>query len=93
MKGCKMPPELSPGSPDGVLDRLRHALRSTLGERRYQSWFGGTTRLQLLGHELVLHVASPYLVKWLQRQFESQLLHIAADIIGHVRDVRGHRLD
>lgn len=83
-----MPPELSALAPDGVLDQLRCALAESLGTRRYQAWFGGATRLELCGAELVLHVPSPYLVKWLQRQFEPQLLRIAADVIGPDARVR-----
>ena len=79
-----MLPVLSSGGYDNddMLLTLRQTLQATLGPRRYQNWFGNSTRLELAGSQLVMHVASPYLVKWVQKQFESELLKIAAQIIG-----------
>lgn len=83
-KGCKMLPVLSSGGndDDAILENLRQALLQSLGPRKYQNWFGNSTRLELAGAQLVISVASPYLVKWVQKQFESELLKIAAGIIG-----------
>lgn len=83
-KGCKMLPVLSSGGYDNdqILETLRQALRDSLGARRYQNWFGGSTRMELSDAQLVLHVQSPYHVKWVQKQFEAELLSIAAGIVG-----------
>jgi chromosomal replication initiator protein len=80
-KGCKMLPALSSDNRN-VLHDLRETLQQKLGPRRYQNWFGGSTRLELEQSQLVLHVQSPYLVKWIQKQFESELLSIAAQVVG-----------
>lgn len=79
-----MPPVLSSGGydNDAILESLRQALHKHLGARRYQNWFGGSTRLELADAQLVVHVPSPYLAKWVQKQFESELLKIAAGIVG-----------
>jgi len=79
-----MLPVLSSGGydNDAMLLTLRQTLQATLGSRRYQNWFGNSTRLELAGSQLVMHVASPYMAKWVQKQFESELLKIAARIIG-----------
>lgn len=83
-KGCKMLPVLSSGGndDDARLEILRQTLRQSLGARKFQNWFGNSTRLELAGAQLILSVASPYMVKWVQKQFESELLKIAASIIG-----------
>jgi chromosomal replication initiator protein len=70
-----MPPAVGPH--DAIL-AINQALEESLGSKRYQHWFGTSTRLELHETELVVHVQSPYLVKWIQRQFESQLLELAA---------------
>lgn len=81
-----MLPALSSGSQSisavPVVDELRQALQEGLGPRRYDAWFGRTTRLEVHAADVVVHVPNPYLVKWLQRQFESELLRIAAGVIG-----------
>ncbi len=75
-------PEAESTRKESQLDALRSALRSHLGTRRYQNWFGTGSRLTLSGAALTLSVQSPYLVKWIQQQFERKLLEIAAPIIG-----------
>ncbi|SFJ37602.1 chromosomal replication initiator protein DnaA [Planctomicrobium piriforme] len=84
-----MPPVLSPvvsfAGPhvsSNALDQLRTALQTHLGPRRFQNWFGASSRLKLDGASLTLCVQSPYLVKWIQKQFEGELLRIAAPIVG-----------
>ncbi|WP_437226760.1 chromosomal replication initiator protein DnaA [Planctomicrobium sp. SH661] len=79
-----MLPVLSSGGHDNdsILETLRQTLQKSLGPRRYQNWFGGSTRMELAGAQLVLHVPSPYLVKWVQKQFEAELLKIASGIVG-----------
>jgi len=83
-----MPPVLSPHRtirPHGktaLLEQIRTALQTHLGPRRFQNWFGNGSRLTLSGAALTLHVQSPYLVKWIQQQFEQELLKIAAQIVG-----------
>ncbi len=83
-----MPPVLSPlrvvGShgQSSSLEDLCKALQSHLGPRRFQNWFGDGSRLSLDGAALTLSVQSPYQVKWIQQQFERELLKIAAPIVG-----------
>lgn len=79
-----MLPVLSSGGYDNetILETLRTTLENKIGPRRYRNWFGGATRMDICGAQLQLFVASPYHVKWVQKQFESDLLAIAAGIVG-----------
>ncbi|WP_437186654.1 chromosomal replication initiator protein DnaA [Planctomicrobium sp. SH668] len=79
-----MLPVLSSGGHDNetVLNSVRQALLQSIGVRRYQNWFGGATQLELNGARLTVHVQSPYMVKWVQKQFESELLKITASVVG-----------
>jgi chromosomal replication initiator protein DnaA len=79
-----MLPVLSSGGYDNetILETLRTTLENRIGPRRYRNWFGGATRMDICGAQLQLFVASPYHVKWVQKQFESILLSIASEIIG-----------
>ncbi|WP_437192601.1 chromosomal replication initiator protein DnaA [Planctomicrobium sp. SH527] len=83
-----MPPVSSPKRALGIhgstspLQELRTALQTHLGPRRFQNWFGTGSRLKLEDEALTLCVQSPYLVKWIQQQFERDLLKIAAKIVG-----------
>jgi len=83
-KGCKMLPVLSSGGYDNnsILDAVHQALQKSLGTRKYQNWFGGSTRMELATSQIVLHVPSPYHAKWVQKQFERELLSIAAEFVG-----------
>lgn len=81
-KGCKMPPESSLPGQQGLADDIRRALQQELGPRRYQHWFGGAARLEVSDSVLLVHVPSPYLLKWIQRQFEARLLSVAAEVVG-----------
>ncbi|WP_437203919.1 chromosomal replication initiator protein DnaA [Planctomicrobium sp. SH664] len=83
-----MLPAKSSFAPPGVLDEIRNALQAKLGSRRYLHWFGTSTRLEQVGAELVVHVASPYLHKWIQRQFQTELSQIAARFIGPDAGIR-----
>lgn len=61
---------------------IEHELKQSLGNRRYQNWFGGNTKLELHDAELIVHVQVPYLVKWIQQQFGERFQEIVAGIVG-----------
>jgi chromosomal replication initiator protein len=60
---------------------VRSALEQEIGSRRYQNWFG-KARLEIDGAALTVAVPSPYLQKWIQKQFQPDLLRVAAGIVG-----------
>lgn len=61
---------------------IQQLLQESLGHRRYQNWFGGTTQLELHDAELTVHVQGPYLVKWIQQQFGQDFQRIVASVLG-----------
>src|SRR6056297_485458 len=61
---------------------IQQLLQESLGHRRYQNWFGGTTKLELHEAELTVHVQGPYLVKWIQQQFGQDFQRIVASVVG-----------
>lgn len=67
---------------DSPLASFEHGLRDTIGSRRYQSWFAGKARFALVGDELTVYAASPYLASWLQRQYQPQIREAAQRTFG-----------
>lgn len=61
---------------------IQQLLQESLGQRRYQNWFGGTTVLELHDADLTVHVQGPYLVKWIQQQFGQDFQSIVASVVG-----------
>ncbi len=64
------------------LQRFEKTLQESVGTRRYQSWFSSKTRFTLTGDDLTVLAASPYLVNWLQRRFQTQIREVAQRAIG-----------
>ncbi|MCA8999073.1 MAG: chromosomal replication initiator protein DnaA [Planctomycetaceae bacterium] len=73
---------------NSILDDLRRQLEERLGARRFQNWFGQKTHLEVAGSELVVHVQSPYLVKWIQRQFGALLTQLTQQVLGAAYTIR-----
>lgn len=71
-----------PTSVDHKIQSIQQRLQESLGLRRYQNWFGGSTKLELHGSELTVHVQGPYLVKWIQQQYGADFQRIVAQVVG-----------
>jgi chromosomal replication initiator protein len=65
-----------------VIAAINRELSTRLGARRFANWFLKGTRLELRGDELYLWAGSPYLAKWLQRQFLDELREAARLAVG-----------
>ncbi|MEW4488706.1 chromosomal replication initiator protein DnaA [Thalassoglobus sp. JC818] len=81
-----MPPERM--SVHQEVESIQKHLEDQIGSKRYENWFGTSTRLQVQEAELVVYVASPYLVKWIQKKFGVQLGTAAAEVMGPSASVR-----
>ncbi len=79
-----------PDSPsvDQNVDMILQSLQESLGARKYQNWFGGSTKLELNSSELTVQVPGPYLVKWIQQQFGAEFQRIVAHIVGPSASIR-----
>jgi len=63
-------------------------LRSLIGDRQFDHWFRGKTRLVVETHALVVYAANPFLQKWLQKQHRAALAEVARSVIGQSACVR-----
>src|SRR5437868_5016314 len=63
-------------------DSLRQMLMSLIGERQFDHWFRGKTRLAVEAEALVVYSANPFLQKWLQKQHRAALAEVARSVIG-----------
>lgn len=77
-----MLPEPNGFSDAQLLQHFEKTLQESVGTRRYQSWFSSKTRFTLSGDDLTVLAASPYLVNWLQRRFQTQIREVAERSIG-----------
>ena len=75
-----MPPE--PDSVHQDVESIQQRLQKSLGPRGYQSCFGASTRLEIQGAELIIHVAVPYLVKWIQQRYGKHVNEAVRAVIG-----------
>jgi chromosomal replication initiator protein len=80
--------------PDQDFDRAQlsqsagQLLEDALGQRRYRHWFHGKTRITADGDELIVRIGNPYLLNWIQKQFRTELSHVARTLLGAGARVR-----
>jgi chromosomal replication initiator protein len=76
-------------SPQSALDEtVQHVFAGLIGQKQYDHWFRDRTELALGDGELVVRAASPFLLKWLQKQFKEPLSRAAEHILGPAARVR-----
>lgn len=63
-------------------------LAQQVGERSFQNWFQGKVSFKLEGSFLVIGVASPFLLTWMQKKFASQVFATAIACIGPAAEYR-----
>jgi chromosomal replication initiator protein len=69
-------------------ESLRQMLVSLIGERQFDHWFRGKTRLAVENEVLVVYAANPFLQKWLQKQHRAALVQVARSLIDQSAGVR-----
>lgn len=69
-------------------EALRQMLMSLIGERQFDHWFRGKTRLAIENADLVVYAANPFMQKWLQKQHRAALGQAARCVIGPSACVR-----
>jgi chromosomal replication initiator protein len=73
----------------GNVGRVLQRLQLRLDDRRFRNWFSsGSTRLEWRNGALQVFAASPYLIGWIQRQFQEPLLEAASDVGGPATRVK-----
>lgn len=67
---------------DNMSMLLVRKLAEQLDPRRYEQWFSRKTRFSIQDDCVTVHVGSPYLLTWVQKQFEPLLGQIARHVLG-----------
>jgi chromosomal replication initiator protein len=86
----KQPTEakLGPATTGSNEQSIYQLLARQVGERSFQNWFAGKVSLKLEGSFLVIGVASPFLLTWMQKKFSSQIIATAIACIGPSAEYR-----
>jgi chromosomal replication initiator protein len=81
-------PQLVPDVAQEHNEVLSCVLVGHIGERQFDHWFRGKTRLAVENDELVVYAANPFLQKWLHKQHRATLMQAARIMIGPSACVR-----
>lgn len=86
----KLPTEakLGPATTESNAQSIYQLLAQQVGERSFQNWFAGKVSLKLDGNFLVVGVASPFLLTWMQKKFSSPINATAIACIGPSAEYR-----
>ena len=63
-------------------------LSQQVGQRSFQNWFAGKVSLKLEASLLIIGVASPFLLTWMQKKFSSEIYATAIACIGPAAEYR-----
>ncbi|HBL45989.1 MAG TPA: chromosomal replication initiator protein DnaA, partial [Planctomycetaceae bacterium] len=63
-------------------------LAQQVGQRSFQNWFAGKVSLKLAASLLIIGVASPFLLTWMQKKFSSEIYATAIACIGPAAEYR-----
>ncbi|WP_339729587.1 chromosomal replication initiator protein DnaA [uncultured Gimesia sp.] len=87
---AKRPTEakLGPATTESNAQSIYRLLAQQVGERSFQNWFAGKVSLKLEGNFLIVGVASPFLLTWMQKKFSSPINATAIACIGPSAEYR-----
>jgi len=71
-----------------ITDPFFRQLRSIIGESRFEKWFQNRTTVNCHGDVLTVGVASPFLTKWMIREFQQPATQAARECLGISAQVR-----
>lgn len=77
-----------PATTESDVQLIHQLLAQQVGERSFQNWFAGKVRLTREGSFLVIGVASPFILTWMQKKFSSQISATAIACIGPSAEYR-----
>ncbi len=94
-----MPPEWSQlnndGSPGGkattemqLSERFFQCLEEAIGKTRFEKWFADQSVVSISGDLLTIGVKSPFVIKWIRREFSQAAQDAARECIGISAQVR-----
>lgn len=80
--------KLGPATTGSDEQSVYRLLAQQVGERGFQNWFAGKVKLKLDGTLLIVGVASPFLLTWMQKKFASQIYATAIACVGPAAEYR-----
>ncbi len=69
-------------------ERFFQCLEQVIGRARFEQWFAGQTLLSFSDDLVTVGVKSPFLIKWLKREFSEAALQAARECVGFSAQVR-----
>lgn len=69
-------------------ESILRELKTLIGPQQYEHWFHQKTRFSIDDDELIIGVGSPFLLKWLQKQFRQAAAQAAQSVLGPSARVR-----
>ncbi len=91
--GRKMPPEwihsnnedsmpLQSSSVDSPVEQFDACLRQLVGPARHEKWFAGRTVVSIEDDMIVVGLASPFMLKWMVKEFQAVATEAARQCLG-----------
>lgn len=80
--------KLGPVTTESDEQAVFRLLAQQVGQRSYQNWFAGKVSLKLEANLLIMGVASPFLLTWMQKKFSSEINATAIACIGPAAEYR-----
>ncbi|MBN2581233.1 MAG: hypothetical protein JXB10_19785 [Pirellulales bacterium] len=73
-----------------IVSALHEALAGKVGKRRYELWFGASTRLALDGDRLRIGVPNPCFLEWIRGNFRGPIEEACRMVLGHCPSLDFH---
>jgi chromosomal replication initiator protein len=61
---------------------IRERIADRIGQNRFRTWFGDSTRFTLEGNQLGVHVSSPFVSSWITANFMEHLVEATRAVLG-----------
>ena len=61
---------------------LANAVRCGVGDRNFERWFDGKSRIETMGDQLVVYVGNPFICSWVVKRFRQHLMEAAVNVLG-----------
>jgi len=69
-------------------EAILREVADVIGRRRYEHWFQQKTHLSIVDDEVIVGVANPFLLNWLQKHFRTTVLEAAQSVLGPSARIR-----
>lgn len=77
-----------PTTEAGLPEQFLNCLKQTIGVSRFKQWFAGQTVVSIAGDVLTVGVKSPFVIKWIRREFSQAAQQAAQQTVGISAQIR-----